>query len=323
MMRVSPCVGARRVLRRQLPLSVSTPCEKKPVEIAAEGLTRSFGEREVLRGIDLTICAGDIACIVGASGSGKTVLLDHLIGLMEPTAGRVLAADHNAAPEVGPGGAFQPLRDLGTLDEDALDLIRLHWAVVFQRNALFTGSVRENIAFWLREHTSTPEDEIEKRTKDALESAALDVNDVIDKDRDELSGGMGKRVAIARAISCDPIVMFYDEPTTGLDPGIGAAVHELIFKLHNSPVGPGFEFKDLEGRKPQGRVGAKRTTLIVTHDRELLRRIRPRVILIHEGSIAFDASYEDFERSEVEEAKAYLTEMPVLHKRGRGNGKRR
>jgi phospholipid/cholesterol/gamma-HCH transport system ATP-binding protein len=292
-------------------LVVPSPCDS-PIEIAAEGLARSFGDREVLRAIDLRVCAGDIACIVGASGSGKTVLLDHLIGLMTPTSGRVLAADHNAAP--GPDGAA-PLRDIGTLSADALDLIRLHWAVVFQRNALFSGSVRENIAFWLREHTTTAEPDIDKRTTEALRSVALDVSDVIDKDRDELSGGMAKRVAVARAIACDPLLMFYDEPTTGLDPGIGSTIHELIFKLHNSPIGPGFEFKDLEGRKPLGRAGAKRTTIIVTHDRELLRRIRPRVVLLHNGRICFDGRYDDFERSQLPDARAYLSEMPVLHGR--------
>jgi phospholipid/cholesterol/gamma-HCH transport system ATP-binding protein len=300
-------------------LIVETTPAGIPVEIGAEGLVRSFGEREVLRGIDLQIHSGNIACIVGESGSGKTVLLDNLIGLMQPTAGRVLAADHNAAPVNG----APPLRDIGTLNEDQLDLIRLHWAVVFQRNALFSGSVRENIAFWLREHTTTPSAEIEKRIKSAIESVALDVNDVIDKQRDELSGGMAKRVAIARAIACDPLLIFYDEPTTGLDPGIGATIHELIFKLHNSPVGPGFEFTDLEGKKPLGREGAKRTTIIVTHDRDLLRRIRPRVILICEGRVCFDGSYEAFETTDVPEAKAYLTEMPVLHKRWRSNGRRR
>lgn len=272
----------------------------------------------MLRGIDLAIYAGDIACIVGASGSGKTVLLDHLIGLMTPSAGRVLVADHNAAPVVGASGPAPPLRDVAAMSDDELDLVRLHWAVVFQRNALFSGSVRGNIAFWLREHTTTPESEIDDRARVSLASVSLNDGDVIDKDRDELSGGMAKRVAIARAIACDPLVMFYDEPTTGLDPGIGAAIHELIFKLHNSPVGPGFEFKDLEGRKPLGRTGARRTTIIVTHDRELLRRIRPRVVLIHEGRICFDGAYAEFERSEVPEARAYSTEMPVLHNRRNG-----
>jgi phospholipid/cholesterol/gamma-HCH transport system ATP-binding protein len=293
---------------------VSDPGSKTPIEIAAEGLSKSFGEREVLHGIDLSICSGDIACIVGASGSGKTVLLDHLIGLMAPTSGRVVAADHNAAAD---SSGQPPLRDLSTLDEDQIDLIRLHWAVVFQRNALFSGSVGENIAFWLREHTTLKEDEIQRRIREALKSVALDVDDVVGKDRDALSGGMAKRVAIARAVACDPIMLFYDEPTTGLDPMIGATIHELIFKTHNSPVGEGFHFRDLEGQAPVSRAKTKRTTIIVTHDRDLLRRIRPRVIMIHEGGVVFDGPYAEFEVSELPPAQAYLREMPVLHSRKR------
>jgi phospholipid/cholesterol/gamma-HCH transport system ATP-binding protein len=293
---------------------MTRPAGQTPVEIAAEGLSKSFGEREVLHGISLSVCAGDIACVVGASGSGKTVLLDHLIGLMQPDAGRVLAADHNAPPEGG-GGGQSPLRDLNTLSTDDIDLIRLHWAVVFQRNALFSGSVRENIAFWLREHTTLAEPEIQERILQALTSVALDVNDVVDKDRDALSGGMAKRVAIARAVACDPIVMFYDEPTTGLDPMIAATIHDLIFKTHNSPVGEGFHFRDLEGELPVSRAGAKRTTIIVTHDRDLLRRIRPRVIMIHEGTICFDGTYGEFETSDLPAAQVYLRDMPVLHSR--------
>ncbi len=287
------------------------PTSTNPTEIQAEHVAKSFGEQVVLKSIDLTVRSGEIACIVGASGSGKTVLLDNLIGLMRPDSGRVLAADHNAASQGGP----PPLRNLAELSDDQLDLIRLHWAVVFQRNALFSGSVRENIAFWLREHTTLDEGAIEKRARDSLAAVALDVDDVIDKDRDKLSGGMAKRVAIARAIACDPILMFYDEPTTGLDPMIGATIHELIFKTHNSPAGEGFKFRDLPQADQSARASVKRTTIIVTHDRELLRRIRPRVVLLDQGGICFDGSYDEFEKADCPPAQAYLKDMPVLHSR--------
>jgi len=285
--------------------------EPGPVELKAEQLGKSFGEHVVLRDINTTFLAGEIVCIVGSSGSGKTVLLDQLIGLVPPTSGRVLAADHNSETENG----APPLRDLGALSEDDLDLIRLHWAVVFQRNALFSGSVRENIAFWLREHTTLSEDEIEKRIRESLSAVALDVDDVIDKDRDALSGGMAKRVAIARAIACDPLVMFYDEPTTGLDPVVSGTIHELIFNLHNRPSGPGFAFRDLDGAQPARRQQAKRTAIIVTHDRDLLRRIRPRVVMVDSASVVFDGPYSAFGESSCPAAKAYLAKMPVLHAR--------
>lgn len=284
-----------------------------PVEIRTEKLCRAFGERVVLKDIDLTIRAGDITCIVGASGSGKTVLLDHLVGLMWPTSGRILVADHNAPPDLE--GA-PPLHDLAALSEDDLDLIRLHWAVVFQRNALFSGTVRNNLALWLREHTTLTEAEIDRRSREALAAVALDVSDVIDKDRDALSGGMAKRVAIARAIACDPLVMFYDEPTTGLDPVVAGTVHELIWKTHHRPAGAGFEFRELEGLPRQVRRAAtRRTTIIVTHDRDLLRRLSPRVVMLHDGGICYDGPYEKFGQSDCPPAQAYLAQMPVLHGR--------
>jgi len=152
-------------------------------------------------------------------------MLDILTGLMKPDAGRVLVADHSK-----PGA---PLRDLWTLGPEELDSVRLHWSIVFQRNALFTGTVYDNIALWLREHTDMPEEAIAQRVRESLRAAALDPDDVMYKDRDELSGGMAKRVAIARAIAVRPMVIFYDEPTTGLDPVISAAIHDLIFKNHH------------------------------------------------------------------------------------------
>ncbi len=288
------------------------PAKTSPTEIRSERLGKSFADKVVLHDINLDVHQGEMVCVVGGSGSGKTVLLDHLIGLHAPTTGRVLAADHNVPPDAS--GA-PPLRDLTTISEDDLDLLRLHWAVVFQRNALFSGTVRENIALWLREHTTLDSASIDQRTRESLASVALDVDDVIDKDRDTLSGGMAKRVAIARAISCDPLVLFYDEPTTGLDPIIAATIHELIFTTHNRPVGPGFAFKDLDGAEPISHRGSRHTTIVVTHDRDLLRRIRPRVVMLNDSTVCFDGPYDDFVASDLAPARAYLAEMPVLNSR--------
>lgn len=265
-------------------------------ELVGEALSRSFNGRPVLRGVDLIIHAGELVAIVGASGCGKTVLVDHLTGLMRPDSGRVLVADHDQ-----PGA---PLVDLNALDPDQLDAVRLHWQVVFQRNALFSGTVFDNIALWLREHTRLDERPIQERVRRSVEAVSLDPVDVLNKDRDELSGGMAKRVAIARAIAVDPIVMFYDEPTTGLDPVVSGHIHELIWSTHHRPLD-----------SPRS-DGDRRTTVIVTHDRDLLRRLEPRVVMLERGRVAFTGSYQAFTQTDLESARTYLQAMPVLHASG-------
>jgi phospholipid/cholesterol/gamma-HCH transport system ATP-binding protein len=283
--------------------------KKVPTEIAAEHLRKGFGRRVVLHDINLDIRRGEIVAVVGASGSGKTVMLDLLTGLLKPDSGRVLVSDHSR-----PDG---PLADLSTLDWQALDAVRLHWAVVFQRNALFSGSVFDNIALWMREHTSMPEEEIDAKVRESLKAAALDVSDVIFKARDELSGGMAKRVAIARAIAIDPALIFYDEPTTGLDPVISGHIHELIFKVHHRPrVGAAqASADDAQANGQQQQKPERRTTVVVTHDKDLLRRLEPRVVMLHQGHIVFDGPYQAFTDSNVGPAVEYLREMPVLHAR--------
>lgn len=273
------------------PTSPTPPAPLGPVELNTTGLGKTFDGHVVLAHVDLEVRRGEILAIVGTSGCGKTVLMHMLLGLLPPTAGRVEVADHEL-PDA-------PLIDLVDAPQDRVYEIRLSWAVVFQHNALFGDTVYENCALWLREHTKLPEAEIEKRVRASLEAVKLDVDDVLGKQRGELSGGMAKRVAVARALAADPVVVFYDEPTTGLDPVNAVHIHDLIWTTHHAPR----------------RDGAQRTTVVVTHDKDLLRRLHPRVILLHDAGVCFDGTYEAFLASDLEPVRAYLTEMPGLHAR--------
>lgn len=272
----------------------NAPMRPGTVEIRVEDLHKSFGTRPVLRGISLEVRTGEMVAIVGGSGCGKTVLLNHIIGTMAPDSGRVLIADHDRA------GA--PLVDLAALTEDEMDRIRLHWAIVFQRNALFSGTVYENMALWLRENKRMSGEEILPVARAALDAVGFrDEPGILEKDRDELSGGMAKRVAVARALAMDPLLMFYDEPTTGLDPTHAAQIHALIARTHDA-------------RRGDGRVG---TTVIITHDKDLLKRLRPRVVMLHEGTVYFDGPFAEFEAEDSPIIRPYFDQMHALHFRER------
>jgi len=261
------------------------------VEIRAVGVHKAFGAHPVLRGIDLEIESGSLVAIVGASGCGKTVLLQHFIGHLKPDRGHVYMADHET-----PGA---PLVDLCGMDEEDLDRIRIHSAVVFQRNALFSATVYENIALWLREIKHLDENAIRRRVRGALDAVGFVGDKALEqKQRYELSGGMAKRVAVARAIAKRPVVIYYDEPTTGLDPVNAARIQDLVLTTHRL-----------------GAEGGDRTTVIVTHDKDLLVRLRPRVVMIHEGRVHFDGPFEQFAASESDVIRPYFDVMPALHER--------
>ncbi|HVT91030.1 MAG TPA: ATP-binding cassette domain-containing protein [Tepidisphaeraceae bacterium] len=271
--------------------------DQPALEIQVKNLHKSFGENHVLKGVNLEIKRGELVAIVGSSGSGKTVLLQHLIGRMRPDEGSVLLADHES-----PG---EPLTDLATLDDQTMDRLRRHWAVVFQKNALFTGSVYDNIALGLADVKGMEEPEIQKRVHDVIESVDLDAEHVPQLDREELSGGMAKRVAIARALALDPVLIFYDEPTTGLDPEHAEQIQDLI--------------RDVHRRKPE--QGKQRTTLIITHDMSLLSRLEPRIVMLNEGKIFFDGALDAFRKSKSPPIQPYLEMMPVLHNQMPGTRK--
>ena len=263
-----------------------------PLEIQVEGLHKAFGDHRVLAGIDLSVPRGAMLALVGGSGCGKTVLLNHILGRLEPDQGRIRVADHDL------DGA--PLVDLTALDTVEGDRLHTHWGMVFQRNALFSGTVLDNLALWLVEVRGLGEAEVLTIAKRVLADVDLETTEAfMATDVNELSGGMAKRLALARALAMDPEVLFYDEPTTGLDPTTASNIHELIARMHVAPT----------------RSGKARTTLIVTHDKDLLRRLQPRTVMLHEGQVFFDGPFADFEASDSPIIRPYFDLMPVLHGR--------
>ncbi|MDP6351867.1 MAG: ATP-binding cassette domain-containing protein [Alphaproteobacteria bacterium] len=256
------------------------------------GAGQTFDGRPVLAGIDLDIRRGEVVAIVGGSGCGKTVLLNHILGLIDGDSGRVRIVDHARAEA--------PLVDLATLDERARDGVHAHWGVVFQRNALFSGTVFENIALWLREVRHLDDAAIGEIAGRVLAAVELPTDDAfLATDTASLSGGMAKRLAVARALSMDPIVIFYDEPTSGLDPTNAGRIQDLICAAHFEPA--------------SDRVS--RTTVIITHDKDLLSRLQPRIVMLHDGGISFDGRFEDFAAANSPIIRPYFDLMPILHQR--------
>jgi len=193
-------------------------------EIRIEGLFKAFGEHQVLRGVDIEIKRGELVAFVGGSGCGKTVLLNHILVQLEPDAGTVRVANHEL------DGA--PLTNLADLTGAELDRLHTYWGVGFQMNALFSGTVEGNVALWLDEITHMGDDEMRAITTRVLAAVALGHGDAfLATDVNELSGGMAKRLAVARALAQNPNVIFFDEPTTGL--ARTSAAHMSRFDLVN------------------------------------------------------------------------------------------
>ena len=215
--------------------------------IRVQGLFKRFGEQAVLRGLDLDIATGEIMVVIGRSGGGKSVLLKHLIGLLRPDAGAVIVDG----------------TDITRLRGRDLDRVRERYGVVFQGGALFDSmSVSDNVAFPLREKSRLGAAEIRGRVDEKLQQVGL--TGMGHKDPAEISGGMRKRVAIARALVTEPEIVFFDEPTTGLDPILVNTIHHLILELHRK-----FRF----------------TAIMVSHEIPEIFEIADRVAMLHEGAI--------------------------------------
>lgn len=216
--------------------------------VELQDVQKSFGPKHVLKGVNIAIAQGETFTILGGSGSGKSVTIKLMIGLLR----------------VDSGSVWVEGRDVSALNERDWIELRGRFGMVFQGAALFDSlNVLENVAYPLREHSQFSEDEIRKRVAEKL--ALVDLEGIEAKLPAELSGGMRKRVAVARAVVMDPQIILYDEPTTGLDPANSRRIGELIASL-------------------QERLGV--TSVIVTHDLALCFAVSDRVGLLDEGQMA-------------------------------------
>ncbi len=217
--------------------------------IRIQGLKKRLGNRNVLDGVDLDIPTGKTVVIMGRSGTGKSVLLKHIIGLMKPDAGTITVDD----------------TQLVGLKEPELNKVRIRFGLLFQGGALFDSmTVGENVALPLREHTRMNPAEIEARVRERLEWVGL--QSVEQMKPASLSGGMRKRVGLARAIAMDPAYILYDEPTTGLDPIMSDVINRLI-------------------RSMQARMGV--TGIVVTHDMNSAYHVGDILAMLNDGKVVF------------------------------------
>lgn len=219
------------------------------VRIECRDVWKSFDARRVLRGVNLTVEPGETVVIIGQSGTGKSVLLKHIVGLLAPDR----------------GGVFVDGVNVGKLSRKKLFELRMRFGMVFQSSALFDSlTVGENVGFAMREHTGMSDEEITLICDEKLHMVGLD--DIGEKAPAELSGGMKKRVGFARAIAMNPECVLYDEPTTGLDPIMADVINNLIVKLSSE---------------------LKITSVVVTHDLASAYKVGHRIAMLHDGVVIF------------------------------------
>jgi phospholipid/cholesterol/gamma-HCH transport system ATP-binding protein len=231
----------------------------EPHPVVVKGLRKSFGQQEVLKGVDLSVDKGEIVAVLGKSGTGKSVLLRLLIGLEKADAGSICIRGQETT----------------NLEMDALNEMRMKVGFLFQEGALYDSlTIAENVAFPLRRHTKLSEAERDEKVRALLLSVGLDKD--LEKMPSDISGGMRKRVGMARALALDPEILFFDEPTAGLDPITAAEIGRLIQQL----------------RKERGV-----TSIVVTHDMHAAHHFSDRIVMLKEGNILISGTFEDLEKS--------------------------
>ena len=246
--------------------------EKEQTEqpIVVTNLTKSFGRQRVLNGLNFSVKRGETVAVLGRSGTGKSVLLKLLIGLQKPDAGCISIEGE----------------EIGTMDSDRLNEIRKKIGFLFQQAALYDSlNVEENVEFPLRRHTSLSDSQRRDKARELLTSVGMERD--FEKLPSQISGGMQKRVGLARALALDPTVVLFDEPTSGLDPITAGEIGALIMRLKSE---------------------RNMTSVFVTHDIHGAKSISDRLVMIDRGSVVIEGSFEDLQKSKDEFVTRFLQE---------------
>ncbi len=254
------------------PDETSSQKELNEVVIRVEGLEKSFSDRPILKGINLEVRKGETLVIMGGSGCGKSTVLRHMIGVLEPDQGTVEVFG----------------QDVQELHEDGLNSVRKRFGILFQSGALFNSmTVGDNVALPLREHTDLSDEIINIMVKMKLELVGLREAEPLMPA--QLSGGMKKRVGLARAIALDPEIVFYDEPTTGLDPIVTGVIDKLIN-----------DFKH----------GMGITSVVVTHDMNSAFRIADRMVMLYDGRVVAQGTPEQIRNTDEPIVRQFIDGKP-------------
>src|ERR1700686_2675790 len=251
------------IKRKEAEVDVSTPA------IAVEGLHKSFGNQKVLNGINLTVSRGETLAVLGRSGTGKSVLLRLIIGLQKPDSGSVRIHD----------------QDIAGLALDQLSEIRKKMGFLFQHAALYDSlTVEQNVAFPLLHHKKEmSRSEQRDRVKELLAEVGMEGD--LEKMPSDISGGMQKRVGLARALVLEPDILLLDEPTAGLDPISSAEIDDLVLKLQ---------------------AEHHMASIVVTHDLHSAKTIADRLALLNEGNVVIEGTFEGLQESDIEFVKEFL-----------------